>query len=173
MQRCTIQNIDGIDFDRRGQPLADGRCCIFWALAMDLDVAKDINLADYKKSEPCTLYKCNSSIIPWTDNRQFIAAWLTKLCSQMQYAAAHPDRPAILKMWGASIHYYIPDTLHCKNVGSDATFVGSVIRFLTHHLLPGTPDENLTTVQRQLKFEYGRVSYKGFVSRRCTRTLQC
>ena len=49
---------------------------------------------------------------------------------------------------------YIPDEMHCKHLGADKSFAGSVLRNLTHHVLGGSEAANLKTIWREIQLEY-------------------
>lgn len=49
---------------------------------------------------------------------------------------------------------YIPDEMHCKHLGADKSFAGSVLRNLTHHVLGGSEAANLKTIWREVQVEY-------------------
>ena len=55
---------------------------------------------------------------------------------------------------------YIPDVLHCKHLGTDPCFYGSAVHLLTHHSMPGNPDDNLTTLWKVTCVEYKRKRIK-------------
>lgn len=44
--------------------------------------------------------------------------------------------------------------MHVKHLGTDQQVMGSVLQVLTHYVLPGTKDENMTTVWEALKEKY-------------------
>ena len=48
----------------------------------------------------------------------------------------------------------MPDPLHTKHIGTDGYFLGGVLRYLTHHLLPNTPNDNLEKVTAELADAY-------------------
>ena len=98
----------------------------------------------------------NTTDCPWTDHRDGIALWQLKMWTNIAYAAAHPNRHRVLRhVPGVGINNYCPDIMHSKHLGSDKSFVGSALRNLTHHILPGDFDGNLSGVWRQIKAEYG------------------
>ena len=47
------------------------------------------------------------------------------------------------------------DLMHTKHLGVDQYYYGSVLKFLTHHLLPASPDENMETVRAGYSGERG------------------
>ena len=76
----------------------------------------------------------------------------------MEYNIQHPNRHAIFRLIpGVSCYTYVPDTMHCKNLGSDPMFLGSVLRYSTHYFLPDSPDENLKRLNIELKEEMQNV----------------
>lgn len=55
---------------------------------------------------------------------------------------------------GAGALQFTPDLMHVKHLGTDQQVMGSVLQVLTHYVLPGTKDENMTTVWEALKEKY-------------------
>ena len=49
---------------------------------------------------------------------------------------------------------YIPDVLHVKHLGTDPSFYGSAVHLLTHHSMPGDPDDNLNQIWQDICSEY-------------------
>ena len=139
------------------QPLAGGYFGPVWVLAGDLDyMHKRILLADYNKpGEPCSCCSGNNTDAPWADGRDLLAVWMSRLWTNSSYALAKPDRHRLLKhLPGVGICNYIPDTMHCKNLGGDRSFLGSALRNLTHHILPGDPATNLKLIWKDIKILY-------------------
>ena len=131
----------GPAFRRKGEPLAGGYFAPVWANCGDLDyMHKEIQLADFNKpSEPCSLCGCNSLDIPWAACTDGHCVWQLHIWSNATYALAYPNRHRMMRhLPGVGITTYIPDVMHCKNLGSDKSFVGSTLRNLTHHILGGT-----------------------------------
>ena len=138
-------------------PLADGYFGPTWILGGDLDyMKKRIFLADYNKaSEPCSSCRCNNTDAPWGDGRDGLAVWMSRLWTNSSYALAKPNRHRLLKhLPGLGICNYVPDTMHCKNLGSDKSFLASALRNLTHHILPGDPATNLKLVWKDIRTLY-------------------
>ena len=121
------------DYNRRNQPLADGFCCVLWSIFGDLDhYYHKIKARRYSASEPCTWCSANTSTRLWSDFRPGLSAWMPTTYTAEQYratmgAALHKlyDLPGvtILTLW--------PDYMHCKFMGSDAYFYGSVLTIAT------------------------------------------
>ena len=44
--------------------------------------------------------------------------------------------------------------MHCKNLGSDPVFLGSILRYLTHYFLDESPDANLNRLNLEVRAEY-------------------
>ena len=55
---------------------------------------------------------------------------------------------------GVSIATVYPDAMHIKHLGTDQYDYGSVIKLLTHHMMPSTPDLNLDAFVAHLKLAY-------------------
>ena len=83
------------------------------------------------------------------------SVWQSRIWSNATYAAAKPGRHRLFRhVPGLGISMYIPDEMHSKHLGIDKSFAASVLKNLTHHVLTGTDQENLTTVVRKIKAEY-------------------
>ena len=103
-------------------PLAGGYFGPTWIIDGDLDyMCKRTFLADYNKpGGPCSICRCNNTDAPWTDGRDGIAVWMSRLWTKSSYALAKPGRHRVFKhLPGVGICNYIPDIMHCKNIGSD------------------------------------------------------
>ena len=78
-------------------------------------------------------------------------------------ADAFPRRHRLFRhVPGVGIRSYIPDALHCKYLGSDAYFIGSLLWFFISSLMPGTVQANLSLLFAELKKEYKNVGLQGF-----------
>ena len=51
-----------------------------------------------------------------------------------------------------------PDWMHCKALGIDKPLLGSVLYVLVHFVLPGTVEENLAAVWRDIEDGYEKLS---------------
>jgi hypothetical protein len=49
---------------------------------------------------------------------------------------------------------YVPDWMHTKNIDTDPDYYGSVLKYLTHHMLLSGPDDNLVEVFEHIKAYY-------------------
>lgn len=52
------------------------------------------------------------------------------------------------------IQSFIPDVLHVFHLGAYQRSFGSIIKYLTHHKLPGSIDENIEVVWSEIKAAY-------------------
>lgn len=121
---------------------------------------KRLKLADYSTStEPCSCCRANTSNRPWADWREHGSAWIDSIWTATEYSNVHPDRHPLLRLvLGVNIASYIPDIMHCKNLGSDSVYLGRILRYLTHYFLPDSPDMNLRTLLAEIKHEYGNLN---------------
>ena len=115
-----------------------------------------IGMADFNKpAEPCSCCGANNSDAPWTACVDGSSVWQSRIWNNATYAAAKPGRHRLFRhVPGLGISMYIPDEMHSKHLGIDKSFAASVLKNLTHHVLTGTDQENLTTVVRNIKLEY-------------------
>ena len=122
---------------------------------------KRYHLADWKKSL-CILCRANGSTTPWTAVTED-ASWISEMWTNRTFADAFPRRHRLFRnVPGVGIRSYIPDVLHCKYLGSDAYFIGSLLWFFISSLMPGTVKANLSLLFAEIKVEYGNVGLQGF-----------
>ena len=106
-------------------------------------------------SKSSSFFAANCSTVPWNDWDETSAAWVTRVWNPAQYIAAHQILHILFyAVPGLTTCNYIPDIMHCKCLGSDAVFLGSILRYMTHHFMPGTPDVNLREILSGLKAAY-------------------
>jgi hypothetical protein len=55
------------------------------------------------------------------------------------WLAANPLRIVLLQLPGASALLWHPDWMHCKNLGSDKEFYGSILAYMCFHMVAGDP----------------------------------
>ena len=140
----------GIEADLAGTELAGGYFFVLWAIRGDLEyMMLQLKLRSYSSNTPCNCCDANSTTYPWTDARKG-AAWLGAIWSKDTFEKNFPDRHCIFKLPGVSIQNYCPDWLHCKHLGADAWFLGSVLDMLCVYILPGTFDENLKSLKTEM-----------------------
>ena len=115
-----------------GKALAGGYYAALWAKLGDLDYyAAMMKLRHYGANIPCSWCGAGETPgTPWNDFRP-TAAWIATIYSAAQFAAKFPGRHRILKMRGVTINSVYPDYMHCKFLGVDMYFLGSVLTILT------------------------------------------
>ena len=60
----------------------------------------------------------------------------------------------MLQIEGVTILSFYPDWMHCKSLGIDKPMHGSTLYVLVHHVLPGTVEQNLAVVWRDIEQTY-------------------
>ena len=60
----------------------------------------------------------------------------------------------MLQIKGVSILSFHPDWMHCKSLGIDKPLLGSTLYVLVHYILPGSVEENLAVVWRDIEAIY-------------------
>ena len=60
----------------------------------------------------------------------------------------------MLQIEGVSILSFYPDWMHCKSLGIDKPLLGSTLYVLVHYILPGSVEENLAVVWRDIEKFY-------------------
>ena len=60
----------------------------------------------------------------------------------------------MLQIEGVTILSFYPDWMHCKSLGIDKPLLGSTLYVLVHYILPGSVEENLAVVWRDIESIY-------------------
>lgn len=128
----------------RNEDLAGGFYGLLWLVKGDLEyLYKAWGLMFQGAADRCNCCKANTSDTPWTDHRPD-AIWKTTTWTKALWEAAFPDRNVLFKMVpGLSILNYVPDVMHCLHLGVHQYFLGSVLFFLIHFVMPDTVDANM------------------------------
>ena len=131
--------------------LAGGWRGILWIIKGDLEFfVNSLGLDSYSGHDICFLCKANTSTIPWTDFRKGRALWLSQIWKFAEWLLVGPRNP-ILSLKGVSITDVIPDLLHCKHLGTDAYFYGSVLLYLVTYIMVGNKQSNMERLWKELK----------------------
>lgn len=64
----------------------------------------------------------------------------------------------MLKIEGVSILSFYPDWMHCKALGIDKLLLGSTLYVLVHYVLPGTVEQNVTAVWKDIEKCYAKLA---------------
>ena len=64
----------------------------------------------------------------------------------------------MLQIEGVTILSFYPDWMHCKSLGIDKPLMGSTLYVLVHYILPGSVEENLAVVWRDIELFYDELS---------------
>ena len=159
--RWPDRNVHGRPYDpnsaegkRAGSWLADGYRAVVWSIKGDLDhMSKAFDFPYWNQSEPCGLCGANQTTKPWTDARPN-AAWESTVWTNSSHAQAFPQRNLLFQLPGGGIETFAPDIMHTMHLGTYRYFFGSVLKYLTHHVLPGPQRENLATVWAKIREGY-------------------
>lgn len=127
----------------------------------DLDwLASHHRLASVHSASPCSLCRCTKSDeVPWTDCSAQ-AAWRQSCWRNSDWALANPRPQAAFdgnRLPGAGIQAFVPDYMHTKHLGTDQYLVASVLMYLCTEVLPGSADENLGVVWKDIKKQYAEL----------------
>lgn len=133
-----------VEHRRAGTPLAGGHFCVLMSVKGDLVyLAKVLKLPWYSSSKPCAMCSCDTSTTPWSDFRP-CAEWRRKVWGNSEWAAEHPTAHPIFRGgFSCGIQSVAVDIMHCKHLGTDQWFYGSVLYWLCYHVMPKSPEENL------------------------------
>ena len=63
----------------------------------------------------------------------------------------------MLQIEGVTILSFYPDWMHCKSLGIDKPLLGSTLYVLVHYVLPGSVEENLAVVWRDIEADYAEL----------------
>ena len=130
-----------------GQDLAAGFTGYLFSVIGDMDYFSSIlQLPHFSWAKgPCALCKCTlGGVTTWTDFRK-TAAWLGTRWSKADWFnfEARSMNPLFNELPGQSCHTVSLDLMHCKYLGHDMYFFGSVLTLLCQYLLPGSEEQNL------------------------------
>ena len=126
--------------------LADGFVGVLFGTRGDVDFVSDtLKLLSWSAvGACCNLRRANRTNLNFTDVRRAVASWLSTIWTNASLALHNPERHRIFRhVPGSGILCYILDVLHCKHLGTDPMYYGSVMRILTHHM-GGNPCDNLS-----------------------------
>ena len=133
--------------------LASGWRCVLWAILGDLEhFGVTLGLENAGSLTPCFCCRANKSNVPWTDFRKN-AAWMRTIWSNSEWQR-RPGKHVLFSVPSFCHSKLMPDIMHTKHLGTDQLFYGSVLKLLTHGILPRSPEKNLETVWEAIKDEY-------------------
>lgn len=134
--------------------LAGGYYGLLYLVRADLEhMTKAFGFQSTGESDKCSCCGANTSDLPWTDCRE-LAAWLATVWTDADWRAAYPNRHPIFKLPGMGISAFIPDIMHCVYLGAYQYCFGSIIQYLSHHKLHGSPDQNCLQLWQDLRDVY-------------------
>ena len=144
------ENNNELHYTNKGTPLAGGYYATLWGVRGDLEfMYKHFNFPWFNSANPCGICKANTSDRPWTDIRS-TAAWKASVFTNSAWKAAHPDANPLWSLPGMGIESYIPDAMHVLHLGCYQKVFGSILQYITHHHLPGNPDDNVEQVWEKI-----------------------
>jgi len=103
----------------------------------DKKILQELWLESFGSNKPCALCCGNSTTIPWRHLCP-TAAWVSTIYNQTTWLASHNTQHPLIVL--ATIWCLTCDLLHCKYLGTDDYFLGSVLWLLCYIVLPGEPD---------------------------------
>ena len=122
-------------------------------------------LQEYKmpwptSNAPCARCLANTTTHPFTDCRP-TAAWRGTEWTPAGFDAAHPNRHIVFTIPGVSIYSITFDLMHCKHLGIDQYFLGSVLWILVYLMLPNDKADNLARIMARAKLYWHAHFVKG------------
>ncbi|CAE7257207.1 unnamed protein product [Symbiodinium sp. CCMP2592] len=110
-----------------------------------------------KESSPCTLCQCTKyGGSSWMDFGPG-AAWQASCWAPVPWKSWPGRSPCILfQLSNLSACNVAMDWMHIKYLGADQYNYASVFFLLTHHILPGTPAQNMEVIWREIQHIYKR-----------------
>ena len=125
----------GIEYQRRLTPLAGGFFGVLWVVKCDLEALwKEFKLPKYDKAQPCAYCPCDINTMTPNDFRP-TADWMQHIYTKEQWIASVWNVHELFKLPGVTIFTFFPDLMHCKHMGCDAYFLGSVLWMLCYEIL--------------------------------------
>lgn len=125
---------------------------ILYLLKGDLDyLSKTLGLPNCGSTNPCTWCPANLTNIPWWDLRPG-CEWGKQLYTAGIELAGVCE---LFRVPGVTLMSVCPDWMHNKNLGTDMYFYGSVIWLLVYKIMGQSPEENLLSLENDLKKAYG------------------
>ena len=153
--------VNPVDINRALTLLAGSRSDFFflvvWALQGDLDYLRDeYHLQNYNSNDPCCKCPANNVMGGMSVNefRPGHSQWIDRLYTKAQWATSEYNLHVIFTIPGVTLLSVFPDYMHCKHLGTDAYFFGSVLFVLCFYMLPGTPEQNIEIVWKKIKEFY-------------------
>lgn len=140
---------------RAGQPLAGGYYGVLWCVKGDLEhMHKAFGLQHHGSHRPCSLCQADTDARPWTDGRPGAAAWMATVWTPDAWILAHPQRHEVFQLPGVTILNFVPDVMHTMYLGTHQYVLGSILKLLTHEIMPETPERNLEVVWTHIREYY-------------------
>ena len=148
-----------MDIARRGKRLAGNYFCVLWTLRNDLEYNyTDLGLPNSGTNEhPCTHCPANTTTMPLNDFRPG-AAWRANTYDEAQWRTTQWCTHELFNLvhGGVGLFSIMADLMHCKHLGTDQYFYGSVLWLLCFRILPHTPEANCIFVFNRIKVLYAR-----------------
>jgi len=141
---------------RRGRQgeLADGFFAVIFGICSDLDaLADELGLEHHGSAHPCCYCKADEHEQDWKDLVP-TARFMTTLHTASLWRARAGHKHRLLTLPGLSVLTCFPDAMHIKHQGTDTYDYASVIKLLTHHIMPASPEQNLEAFVEHLKLAY-------------------
>ena len=156
--KYTDLNPSSEDAQRAGQPLAGGYCGVLWIMRCDLEHAHKAYALPFhgRPSNPCALCSANDSDRPWTDARPEGALWTHTIWTNEQWHDKYDTIHKFFKLPGMGVLAFIPDIMHTLHLGCYCWIFGSILKFCTHHIMPGSCQANLEALWLKID-EYYKV----------------
>ena len=133
--------------------LAEGYAAVLFSNNCDLDfIHKTWRLENCNNQEtPCTW--CRASLSPEANWRDFKerAPWTSTIYSATDWLAAHPNHVTFFDLLFIGIWSLSPDWMHCKYLGLDQYFFGSVLKMLVFTIMGGEPFDNMREIWTELR----------------------
>jgi hypothetical protein len=158
------------EYDLRGTDLAGGYYAVLYGILGDLEFFAERMLLEKWDHAGNMCFGCRANTsnagpnaLPWTDFSPTPACLNTFSQCRTTWRNARPDRHVLFgrgpfggAAWGGSCFH---DVMHCKHLGSDCYVFGSVLKFMTDHVLTGTPLQNLVDIWRFMQTGVDCVSF--------------
>ena len=141
---------DGFFYDMAGLELAEGFFAVLWGIRGDLEFFAEMDMQNFNSNDPCICCNANVSTRPFTDHRrEEQASWSSWTADSWEEAFTR--RHILFRMLpGLTIYAVMIDWMHCKHLGVNQYFFGSLLHYICHDVLPYSPKVNCDAVCKHM-----------------------
>ena len=137
---------------------------VVWVLRGDLEYFwQEYGQPNPNSRQPCIMCPATTNAddpVQLHEYRGGQMRWLSRIYSKAQFFTTRYSAHALFHKvhGGISSLTFMPDLLHCKHLGTDQYFYGSVLWILIYVILPDGHADNLKTIFDHIKDQYGTLN---------------